>query len=184
MQDLVSADTALCPRGHVLSRIDAARSGRSGRQPGVRSNPYRQSARGVSIPVLFMQVQNGQLLTIRKEKVQTAVPDLAPAPGESPYKGLQYFDVADVDCFFGRETLTAELVGLLRVQRLLVVVGDSGNRQVVCSARRSDPRVVAPARSVGGRGPTARGQCPVACAYYYANQPSPGEFGCQLDALH
>ena len=50
-----------------------------------------------------------------------------PAPGDSPYKGLQYFDVTDADLFFGREQLTAELVACLQSQRFLAVVGASGS---------------------------------------------------------
>ncbi len=38
----------------------------------------------------------------------------APAPGEPPFMGLRYFDEADADLFFGREQLTAKLVGHLR----------------------------------------------------------------------
>ena len=48
-------------------------------------------------------------------------------PGESPYRGMQYFDVQDADLFFGREQLTAELVGYLREQPFLVVIGASGS---------------------------------------------------------
>lgn len=50
-----------------------------------------------------------------------------PAPGESPYKGLQYFDTTDAALFFGRERLTAELVAYLRTHRFLAVVGASGS---------------------------------------------------------
>jgi formylglycine-generating enzyme required for sulfatase activity len=50
-----------------------------------------------------------------------------PAPGESPYKGLEFFDVGDAAIFFGREQLTAELVARLRHHRLLAVVGASGS---------------------------------------------------------
>jgi len=53
--------------------------------------------------------------------------DLSPTPGEPPFKGLQYFDTADADLFFGRELLTAKLTGLLREQRFLAVVGASGS---------------------------------------------------------
>ncbi len=45
-----------------------------------------------------------------------------PAPGEAPFKGLQYFDVGDADLFFGREALTARLVGHIR-QMVEVGVG-------------------------------------------------------------
>jgi DNA-binding SARP family transcriptional activator len=57
----------------------------------------------------------------------TSPVDELPAPGETPFKGLQYFDEADADLFFGREVLTARLVNLLRSHRFLVVVGASGS---------------------------------------------------------
>ncbi|HOT93325.1 MAG TPA: SUMF1/EgtB/PvdO family nonheme iron enzyme [Anaerolineae bacterium] len=47
--------------------------------------------------------------------------------GKPPFKGLCYFDVNDADLFFGREQLTADLVGRLREQRFLAVVGASGS---------------------------------------------------------
>ncbi len=40
-------------------------------------------------------------------------PASAPTSGEPPFKGLQYFDEADADLFFGRERLTAKLVAYL-----------------------------------------------------------------------
>jgi WD40 repeat protein/basic membrane lipoprotein Med (substrate-binding protein (PBP1-ABC) superfamily)/DNA-binding SARP family transcriptional activator len=54
--------------------------------------------------------------------------DLPPAPGDCPYKGLQFFDVSDADLFFGRERLVARLVGRLRGRSsFLAVVGASGS---------------------------------------------------------
>ena len=53
--------------------------------------------------------------------------DDPPAPGEEPYKGLLYFDVADAELFFGREKLTAELVDHLRRNSFLAVIGASGS---------------------------------------------------------
>ncbi len=51
-----------------------------------------------------------------------------PTPGEPPFKGLQYFEEADSDLFFGRELLTAKLIDRLRhTQFLLVIVGASGS---------------------------------------------------------
>ena len=53
--------------------------------------------------------------------------------GECPYRGLQIFDVAHAELFFGREKLTLDLVEMLRDQitspgpRLLAVVGPSGS---------------------------------------------------------
>ncbi len=56
-----------------------------------------------------------------------AMEDMPPAPGEPPFKGLQYFDEADADLFFGRERLTAKLVSRLRESNFLAVVGASGS---------------------------------------------------------
>jgi len=53
--------------------------------------------------------------------------DESPAPGVSPFKGLEYFNEADADLFFGREALTAKLAGHLRQHRFLAVVGASGS---------------------------------------------------------
>ncbi len=50
-----------------------------------------------------------------------------PAPGEPPYKGLQFFGEADAEWFFGRDETTARLVDDLRGQRFLAVVGASGS---------------------------------------------------------
>ncbi|MBN2146646.1 MAG: hypothetical protein JW726_04620 [Anaerolineales bacterium] len=50
-----------------------------------------------------------------------------PEPGESPFKGLLYYDEEDAELFFGREELTAQLVNRLQQQRTLVVVGASGS---------------------------------------------------------
>ncbi len=52
---------------------------------------------------------------------------LPPEPGDPPYQGLQYFDEADADRFFGRELLTARLVARLAQSHFLAVIGDSGS---------------------------------------------------------
>lgn len=53
--------------------------------------------------------------------------DDTPAPGESPFKGMQYFDVSDAPIFFGRTNLTNTLLEHIRTQRFLAVVGASGS---------------------------------------------------------
>jgi WD40 repeat protein/DNA-binding SARP family transcriptional activator len=51
-----------------------------------------------------------------------------PAPGLPPFKGLQYFEEADSELFFGRELLTAKLINRLReTQFLSVIIGASGS---------------------------------------------------------
>lgn len=44
-----------------------------------------------------------------------------------PYKGLQYFDEADAELFFGRDLLTDRLVARLHQERFLAVIGASGS---------------------------------------------------------
>lgn len=52
----------------------------------------------------------------------------APTPGEPPFKGLQYFDETDSELFFGREVLTARLIGRLSASQFLsVIIGASGS---------------------------------------------------------
>lgn len=50
-----------------------------------------------------------------------------PAPGQPPYKGLQYFSEEDAALFFGREKWIARLVTRLQNCRFLAVVGASGS---------------------------------------------------------
>ncbi len=45
---------------------------------------------------------------------------------KSPFKGLQHFDKADAELFFGREDLTIELARRLRRENFLAVIGASG----------------------------------------------------------
>lgn len=79
-------------------------------------------------PVLFMRAPDGRLFAIE------GLADESPVAGESPFKGLQYFDEEDADRFFGREKLTAKLIAQLRQQlsashgeRFLAIIGASGS---------------------------------------------------------
>jgi tetratricopeptide (TPR) repeat protein len=74
-------------------------------------------------------------ITVINNYIQQHVITPAPADGEGtppetgdpPYKGLQYFDEADADEFFGRELLTARVAGRLSQARFLTVIGASGS---------------------------------------------------------
>ena len=48
-------------------------------------------------------------------------------PTRNPYKGLQAFQEADADDFFGREALISQIVNHLADERFLAVVGPSGS---------------------------------------------------------
>ena len=79
--------------------------------------------------MLYMRAPDGKLFDV------PGIEDTAPAPGTSPDKGLQYFDVADAPNFFGREALTAELAGYPREKSLLAVVA----RRAAASRRWCGP---------------------------------------------
>jgi DNA-binding SARP family transcriptional activator/WD40 repeat protein len=48
------------------------------------------------------------------------------APARNPYRGLEPFEQADADDFFGRDRSVAEMVDILRHETLLIVLGPSG----------------------------------------------------------
>jgi formylglycine-generating enzyme required for sulfatase activity len=82
-----------------------------------------------SADVIGVNLQDVQANTVTIQDVIVHVhkTDEPPAPGEEPYKGLQYFDVADSELFFGRAKLTAQLVDHLRGHSFLAVIGASGS---------------------------------------------------------
>ncbi len=53
--------------------------------------------------------------------------NLPPEAGEPPFLGLQYFDEKDAPRFFGREDLTARIIGRLHRTRFLAIIGASGS---------------------------------------------------------
>ena len=76
---------------------------------------------------LYEAIRDGEL-----EKVPHLLKREPPAPGEPPYKGLQYFDEMDADLFFGREILVSHLVDQIRSReikggRFLAIIGASGS---------------------------------------------------------
>ena len=57
----------------------------------------------------FIHAEAGATVVVGATTPPTPPADTPPAPGESPFKGLQYFDVADAGLFFGREALVEKL---------------------------------------------------------------------------
>ena len=76
-----------------------------------------------------------ELYQVRADGLQADFPalrtqsagDEPPTPGEPPFKGLEFFDETDARLFFGRETLTADLVERLGSGTFMAVVGASGS---------------------------------------------------------
>ena len=85
------------------------------------------------IPAL--ELENEPEVAERLLELAAAIPrETAPAEGEAPFKGLQFFEEGDASLFFGREELTAQLVARMRDSvadapgpRFLAVVGASGS---------------------------------------------------------
>jgi len=81
------------------------------------------------VPVLDLE-DEPEVAARLLELAATMPREATPAPGPAPFKGLQFFDEADADLFFGREELTARLMDRLRGSpplRFLAVVGASGS---------------------------------------------------------
>jgi WD40 repeat protein/DNA-binding SARP family transcriptional activator/energy-coupling factor transporter ATP-binding protein EcfA2 len=77
---------------------------------------------------LYKSIRDGNL-----EKVPHLLKREPPAPGDPPFKGLQYFDEKDADLFFGREDLVSHLVEQIRSRekmkgaQFLAIIGASGS---------------------------------------------------------
>jgi transcriptional regulator with XRE-family HTH domain len=94
--------------------------------------PDLTTLKALFIPALHLESEP-ELTTRFLLLAQSAQLGDAPAPGIAPYKGLLFFDQADSDLFFGRETLTTHLVDRVTdlaidpSSRFLAVVGASGS---------------------------------------------------------
>jgi WD40 repeat protein/DNA-binding SARP family transcriptional activator len=77
---------------------------------------------------LYESIRDGKL-----EKVPHLLKREPPAPGDPPFKGLQYFDEKDADLFFGREDLVSHLVEQIHSRekmkgaQFLAIIGASGS---------------------------------------------------------
>jgi DNA-binding SARP family transcriptional activator len=122
---LMLAFNAMGDRGKVVATFARCQQALD-KELGVKPSPethalYEQLIRGETVTGI-------DLTSTQVAAVRLRIEDQPPAPGVSPFKGLQYFDEADADLFFGRELLTARLLNRLRDARFLaVVVGASGS---------------------------------------------------------
>ncbi|CDR08612.1 hypothetical protein [Streptomyces iranensis] len=106
------------------------------RRAGYSAATLSQAAGGERLPTLpvalaYVQACNGDADEWRHRWKQadaetTALPRPPEDDDEPPYRGLQRFEPADADLFFGREETTAQLKAMVRRHRLSVVVGASG----------------------------------------------------------
>jgi WD40 repeat protein/transcriptional regulator with XRE-family HTH domain len=103
-----------------------------GRLENNQRRPDITALKALFIPALHIE-DEPELIARFLELAQSARQEDAPAPGISPYRGLLFFDESDAELFFGRETLTAHIVGRVTDlvmdsnSRFLTVVGASGS---------------------------------------------------------
>jgi WD40 repeat protein/transcriptional regulator with XRE-family HTH domain len=94
--------------------------------------PDLTAVKALFIPALHLE-DDPQLTARFLQLAESARQEDAPAPGIAPYKGLLFFDEADAELFFGRESLTARLaehvidLAIDSSSRFLAVVGASGS---------------------------------------------------------
>jgi WD40 repeat protein/transcriptional regulator with XRE-family HTH domain len=94
--------------------------------------PDPTAVQALFIPALHLENET-QLSTRLLELAHSARQEDTPTAGLPPYRGLLFFDEADAELFFGREALTAHLVGHVMAlardasTRFLTVVGASGS---------------------------------------------------------
>ncbi len=93
--------------------------------------PDLAALKALFVPSLHLE-HEPELITRLVTLAESARQEDTPLPGIAPYKGLLFFDEADVDLFFGREALTARLVERVNtlaqcLPRLMAVVGASGS---------------------------------------------------------
>jgi WD40 repeat protein/DNA-binding SARP family transcriptional activator len=83
--------------------------------------------------VLYKQLKTGNDVVpkVAKQRDQKYYPpalEESPAPGEPPYKGLQFYEEADADNFFGREQITESIFRDLNAgSSFMAVLGASGS---------------------------------------------------------
>ncbi|MEA2676475.1 MAG: hypothetical protein QOJ81_616, partial [Chloroflexota bacterium] len=83
--------------------------------------------KGLNEPTSVLQLRAPGLDAEFPEVRVSAPEDEPPLEGEPPYKGLLAFEAEDVERFFGREDLIAEVLHEIGEGRFLAVVGASGS---------------------------------------------------------
>src|SRR5512141_2747941 len=119
-------------------------------EPLTTENPENNSTADSSGDVSHVSgnIVNSTIIikSVVKDEQVVDLEKLPPEPGDPPYQGLQYFSERDAGRFFGREQLTARVIGRLQRTRFLAVIGASG------SGKSSLVRAgVVPALKSGGR---------------------------------
>jgi WD40 repeat protein len=70
---------------------------------------------------------SGSEIILTRQMGAVSQPKLLKTKDICPYRGLEFFDEAHAEYFFGRETLTDQLITKLRTEQFVAVVGASGS---------------------------------------------------------
>jgi WD40 repeat protein/transcriptional regulator with XRE-family HTH domain len=103
-----------------------------GRLEKNQRRPDLTALKALFIPALHLE-DDPELMARFLDLAHSARQEDTPAPGTAPYKGLLFFDESDAELFFGRETLTAQIVSRISElataasTRFLAMVGASGS---------------------------------------------------------
>lgn len=74
----------------------------------------------------LFESSGSEIILTRRTGTSCPTPTPKSATDICPYRGLEYFDESHTEFFFGRESLTAQLVGQLKAEHIVAVVGASG----------------------------------------------------------
>ncbi|WAL58937.1 nSTAND1 domain-containing NTPase [Thermocoleostomius sinensis] len=74
----------------------------------------------------LFESSGSEIVLTRQTGLPTATPTVIKSTDICPYRGLESFDEAHADFFFGREDLTETLITKLKADRFVAVVGASG----------------------------------------------------------
>ena len=115
---------ARCPRGASAGRF--ATTARRGAR--CRRGPASDVVRRATDPDPRRRQQSIDELMgeLRDAFSVPASPTATFVPTRNPYRGLEAFEQADADDFYGRDRSVAEMVAVLQHEPLLIVVGPSG----------------------------------------------------------
>ena len=87
-----------------------------------------QGVAGMAVAAEKKRVDTKAAFIIPRKQLVKVWPELGEQPlPPCPYRGLSAFQETDAKFFFGRETLTEQLIAAVRKQQLVAVIGSSGS---------------------------------------------------------
>src|SRR5206468_2754975 len=111
---------------HALRAIEREQA-RQGTEHRHQTELLRESLVRINLTQRRLEALGTQAPVATNDAPRAEKEEEAPAPGLSPYKGLEAFQPEDAEWFFGRDHLVAGLAVRLSEAAFLAVVGPSGS---------------------------------------------------------